>query len=627
MNKQKKEFRLDNHAISMLIQAQAGSLQKAILEAVANALDANSSHVKVDITPNTVTIIDNGRGFQNEEEIEKFFATFGFDHSTLDRKVGRFGVGRGQLFHFGKNLWTTNEFTMGVDTKEDMFGYELGKAKKPHQGVKIEIDLYNPMSFSQLSTVENELKKLVKFSTIPVLLNGKEIHKDPNNMQWDAETDDAWFKFDDSHEMKVYSQGLFVQALPDRQFGKGGIVVTKLGKALKQNMARNDMLITDCEIWKRVNETLNQLSKNLKKKSKNSTTNMTEGLRHSMGIQAIRAEESESIDILLSSNIFTLTNGKHVKLSQLFSTSYIAAGEPKDLAADILISRKQAMIISKKTLHRFEVETVEEFKQVLFKAVDLYEKIVNNIPGTPFFNNIEDARFHDKLTDIKGIMSRCIFVEEVSDLPMVANTAFTEIRDREADIDERLALALIRRDLMPELTYQVIRHLKPEEDISRWSINSRTMRSIKLATSEAFLACTDGVSKIWIERNFLRNCIQRGPKGFGALAHVLTHELLHDLDSSTGHDHDHQFFQAYHDLTLDGKMADFGNHTYRIFLARGGKATKYDIKEMEGNGFFTSQDVTERKENLSNPQGRLDFIEHPEENVVTAVKKRTKMKP
>src|SRR5690606_26518155 len=98
---------------------------------------------------------------------------FGFDHSQLDRKVGRFGVGRGQLFHFGKNLWTTHGYTMSVDTKSDMFGYELGRAKKPHKGVKIEIDLYSPLQFSELSTVESELKKLVRFSTIPVILNGK----------------------------------------------------------------------------------------------------------------------------------------------------------------------------------------------------------------------------------------------------------------------------------------------------------------------------------------------------------------------------------------------------------------------------------------------------------------------
>ena len=109
---QKREFRLDKHAITTFIQAQAGSLEKALLEAVANAIDAGASKVEVNVSPTHVSIIDDGRGFVSVEEIDKFFDTFGFDHSQLDRKVGRFGVGRGQLFHFGKNLWTTHGHTM-----------------------------------------------------------------------------------------------------------------------------------------------------------------------------------------------------------------------------------------------------------------------------------------------------------------------------------------------------------------------------------------------------------------------------------------------------------------------------------------------------------------------------------
>lgn len=58
-----REFRLDKHAITMLIEAQAGSLQKAALEAVANAIDAGASRVKVTLRPDRLDIEDDGKGF------------------------------------------------------------------------------------------------------------------------------------------------------------------------------------------------------------------------------------------------------------------------------------------------------------------------------------------------------------------------------------------------------------------------------------------------------------------------------------------------------------------------------------------------------------------------------------
>lgn len=596
MATQKRQFRLDNHAISMLIQAQAGSLQKAILEAVANALDAGASQVKVKLTPDKVLIEDDGRGFQNKEEIDKFFDTFGFDHSQLDRKVGRFGVGRGQLFHFGKNLWTTHGFTMAVDTREDMFGYDLGEAKKAHKGVKIAIELYEPMSFSQLSTVESELRKLVKFSTIPVILNGKAAQKSPQDVKWDAETDDAWFQLDDSYELKVYSQGLFVQGLPSRQFGKGGVVVTKLGKPLKQNMARNDMLITDCDVWKRVRGTLTKLSSSHQEKAKSGTT-MTEPLRASMATKGLQGSGWDDFELLHDSALFTLTNGRHLRLSALLAAGFVASAPNKDPAADLLIQRKQASIINLQTLHRFGVDTVGELHGKLVAAVKRY---IDKQPTTSYGQQQWERR--RKIETLTKSLNACVFKEKVGDLPMQANISLIEVKDSEANADERLALSLIRRELLPSLTYMVWNALHPEEQSRhRWNMPDGSMRRVQLASSEAFLACTDGASKIWLERKFLRKCIANGATGYAALANTLVHELLHDVDTSVGHDHDHEFYQIYHDLTVNGEVAALGMGQYRRWLARGGKANAYNIKDMEGAGEFTGEAIQERIAALAEP--------------------------
>ena len=590
MTLESRTFRLDPHALSMLIQAQAGSLQKAVLEAVANALDAGATQASVTLTPERVLIEDDGRGFPTKDDIDRFFDNFGFDHSQLDRTVGRFGVGRGQLFHFGKNLWTTHGFTMAVDSRSNMNGYDLGVAKVPHAGVKIAIDLYEKLGFSALATTEAELKKLVRFCTIPVLLNGKAIQKSPETVTWDAETDDAWFKMDDSYELKVYSQGLFVQSLPARQFGKGGVVVTKLGHPLKQNMARNDLLATDCPTWKRVRKTLMKLGQAHQEKA-SASTSMTEPMRASMADKACHGKAWEAFERLSQAALFTLTNGRHVRLPALLANGYVACAPNKDPSADVLIQRKQASIINPQTLHRFGVESVAELYELLKTAVSRYAQLS---PAT--WTQTHAAR------ELSQALDACVFKEKVADLPMQANVTLTEVKDRETQPDEKLALALIRRQMMPALTFLTWNALHPDQTPRhRWSAPEASVRRVQLATSEAFLACTDGASKIWIDRSFLRRCLAQGAEGFTALAHTLVHELLHDLDSSVGHDHDHEFYQHYHDLTIDGAVASMAMSHYASFLARGGTANATQIKKLEAIGRFDSEAATDRMAARSDP--------------------------
>lgn len=597
---EKRQFTLDRNAISMLIQAQAGSLQKAILEAVSNALDAGASKVKIDLSPTRVLIEDDGRGFRSKQELEDFFERFGFDHASLDRRVGRFGVGRGQLFHFGRNLWTTNEFTMDVDTKSDMFGYELGTAKKAHKGVKIAIDLYEELSFSQLSSVETELKKLVKFCAIPVVLNGKTVSKDPAKSKWDAETDDAWFMFDDHYHLQVYSQGLFVQSLSAHQFGKGGLVVTKMGHPLKQNMARNDTLTTDCEVWKRIRKTLDSLTASHRRKASKSKT-MTEALRGSLSTSALNSSDKDGVDALLSTPLFTLSNGRHVKLSVLLDAGFIASAQPKDPGADLLMQRGQALALAPVTLSRCGVEGVQELADKIQVAIARSKAL---------YGGHGDWEKRRQIESLEAAFKHCRFFEKVSDLPMSADVEIIEVKDKEATKDERLALSLIRRSLMPELTHMVKRHLDPAGTPTyRWGQSANEVRRVQLAVSEGIEACTDGQRKIWIDRKFLAECISEGPSGFIRLGNVLVHELLHDFDTSTGHNHDHDFYQAFHDLTVGSSTPALAFSTYRSWLGRGGKASGYAIKEMERAQLMPADVVEARRAALSDPVATANQVD------------------
>jgi hypothetical protein len=613
---QKREFRLDKHAITTLIQAQAGSLEKALLEAVANAIDAGASKVEVNVSPTHVSIVDDGRGFASVEEIDRFFDTFGFDHSQLDRKVGRFGVGRGQLFHFGKNLWTTHGHTMAVDSKTDGFGYDLSTTDKPHKGVKIEIELYQALSFSDVAALDTNFKKLVKYSTIPVIYNGKEIQKSPEKVEWDSQTDDAWFKFDEGYELKIYSQGLFVQSISSHRYGKGGKVVTKMGHALAQNLARNDLLTTDCPIWKRVSKEITRLASGHQAKAKSGKGPMTEAMRASLSTRALHETSDEAFEILCKTPLFTLTNGKHVRLEYLLSAGYVACANTNDPAADLLIQRKQAMVVSRATLHRFGASSMAHLmgslRTTLGRHADEHRKQTSTRPRLTDVNEYEARRLKSNmLYSLGNDIKVCKVFEKVSELPMRANTKLTEVKPSEYSSEEKQLMSQLRTSTFPWISRIVANHLDNEKGRDS-SLAPRSTRTLALASSEAFLACTDGSSKVWIDRKYLRRCASEGVQGFTALANTLVHELLHDVDTSTGHGHDHAFYEAYHDLTVKGTFGAIALNEYRAFLRKGGKAGVGNIKFMEATQSFEADDVQSRLAALPNG-GDFEEIEPVQE--------------
>src|SRR5579862_5444190 len=100
-----EEFEVAPDMIYHAIFAQAGSLAKAVVEAVQNSYDSKSSKISIEINRKTIRITDDGRGFQSRQEINSWFKVFGFSHEGLDRPFGRFGMGRGQLWSFCSTVW------------------------------------------------------------------------------------------------------------------------------------------------------------------------------------------------------------------------------------------------------------------------------------------------------------------------------------------------------------------------------------------------------------------------------------------------------------------------------------------------------------------------------------------
>ena len=176
------EFKQDPNLLRSTILRQAGTLWKAILEGVMNSVDARATKCDITITNEKVTIIDDGRGFQSEEELEQHFQTFGTPHSEDDDAIyGEFRMGRGQMMAFGANRWTTNSYVMLVDIKDDSKGmsYELEVAPEPFDGCRVEIDLYDELYTNVLEDTISGIEKYVRYVNIPVTVNGKVVSKDP----------------------------------------------------------------------------------------------------------------------------------------------------------------------------------------------------------------------------------------------------------------------------------------------------------------------------------------------------------------------------------------------------------------------------------------------------------------
>ena len=95
-----------------------------------------------------------------------------------------------------------------------------------------------------------ELENLIKYMQIPVYVNEKNFSVDASKQKWDYQEEDFFVKVNkNSNTLSVYNMGALVSHYPAYRFGVAGIVVTK--SALKVNFARNDVLTSECSLWKK----------------------------------------------------------------------------------------------------------------------------------------------------------------------------------------------------------------------------------------------------------------------------------------------------------------------------------------------------------------------------------------
>lgn len=527
-----RTFRVDPSIIRTLIANQAGSLQKAIMEGVANSIDAGATRVDLTLGSEQVVVSDDGAGLTSEKDILSVFEVFGFNHSGLDRTHGRFGVGRGQMFCYGVNEWRTNTFSMEVDIENKGLDYDLRSGLPGHTGMRISIRLYQPLDYNALAALEEEIANLVKYAEVPVYCNGRLVTRDPSAMKWPLETQDAWMNLRRTGDLAIYSQGLLVEKISNYRFGCGGEVVTKPGHAFKLNMARNDVLTASCPVWKRLSPQWRRFGDEQAGVARQTNT-LTDGQRERMAKDAMADPEQ-----LLNRNtkVFTLTNGKHVALSSLHHGGAIAAAPRGDRMGDILNQRKTATVLAEETLSRFGVSTPSELlarlRQLSARAV---RKSEFNWQAKSLDHLLGSLHAYDSLAELgKGVdLSQRV----------LANKDMTP-----AEREVLKALVRVNAILVGRLNRVVDATGASDQRL-------RHLRTLHVAESSTMEACTDGHANIWLERSQLRHA-RRGLAGFLKLTQLMLHEYVHSTSTEGSHQHDQDFFETFHEAALHGVAID-----------------------------------------------------------------------
>lgn len=253
---EKRALRLAPGVVMQMISGQAGSLAKAVTEAVMNSVDAYATQVNIQLRSDFLCIEDDGKGFQNREEIEAWFEVLGGSAGLKGHRIyGEFGLGRAQLWKYCPTTWHSGEFSMEVNVPKSGFNYVLAAAPK-RVGTLIEGGLFAELAPLQLQETLREIKALCALVTTPVFLNGEQISTPPGSLKWSHESELAFGELSKAKrgdQLAVYNQGVFVCWVPPSPNGLAGKICTKEGQALKLNIARNQ-LMGSCPVWKAISD-------------------------------------------------------------------------------------------------------------------------------------------------------------------------------------------------------------------------------------------------------------------------------------------------------------------------------------------------------------------------------------
>lgn len=623
---------MDPALLWSVIENQAGSAEKALLEAIMNAVDAGATRCDITLNETGYTVQDDGGGFKSREDIEQFFETFGTPHKDDDGAIyGTYRMGRGQLFAFSKTRWETGNFIMEVDIKGCGLEYDLHADAPKRSGCTIIGTWYEPVPSADVIKIDFELRKLAHWVQIPVFINQKRINKDIAKEEWTYETNDAYIRLKTTGGLAVYNLGALVKVFAEREYGTGGIIVSK--QQLKVNFARNDILTSKCDVWKRIRVQLDKDIGNLAKKKMSLSFYERQALADRFAKGQIPFSDIRKV------NLLTDVSGKARSLNELMGAKKLCILPDRKgwTVGERVMNQKLAFVLRGTSISQFGVDTAEEFLDLLrtrlqptqaereerevcraaLDEIEVQQKALEahgEENGLPVYN-----QNHSKNDEYRALHRlKCAAMDDM------ARAEFPFDRARLFDHIHVVSLAEVSSHITDQYNYVDTKDLPPHQKalleglqevakslrrqdvddswarmtpdeknafcssqtwisssrITRYEEQVREVRKVLAGKSDVALGWTDGKTYIAIDQTLLRDVL-KGKYTISFLVSLMVHEHSHDEPDQGGHIHSMEFYTRFHDLMMRPECAEILRYTLVTAYAK-----SIDLLGKKPNGEF-----------------------------------------
>lgn len=594
VKEEKQQFSLHKNMIYHLIDSQAGSLSKAIAENVMNSIDAHATEVEITLKEGTAVIRDNGKGFESREEILKCFSVFGFEHDDREREIGRFGLGRAQLWGYASTLWRTNNFELDVDIKGKGIDYDLREGTPYVKGVTIEAKFYERINIRDIGVVERELQEQVLYSRVKVIFNGRVLNRNLDSEKWNDSIDEAYIRLNESASLSIYNLGIFVCNIPTYKFGVGGVVVTKPGHAFHLNIARNAVIESKCPLWRKIKPKLEEISGRQRATKKTLTA---EQKRHLRKRWYSEGGTSENMAEFYDMNLFQCVDKRWHSMKSIMRHNNLLSFGPEGVGlAKRINEAPNVLVLNKSQLDELNVSSIKEF---IGRMVSDQEGVFWPYELHGHFQPTFELSF-----------KKMQYFDNYVDIDPGASMERRAAKPNEVTLLHKAVLAALRTAEMP-----IIKAIKKATgyEISR--------RQMHVGVAENSLGWTDGSRNIWIEASMLDKATM-GLSGAIPLVGLLVHEYLHLEADADGHAHPPEFFERFEAVMVDyGMDIGFAMDAFLRRLATELKGAKKRLKTADvvkslsfaQDASSSLQTYIEKIEEVAKKDG-LESIEPPHVN-------------
>jgi len=532
---ERRTFRMHPDLLWSVIQSQAGTADKALLEGVMNAVDAGATRCDIELSATGFRIVDDGRGFESRQTVEDFFETFGTPHKEGDATYGKFRMGRGQLFSFAFTTWRTGTFLMSVDIKKLGLDYDLRDDLEHTPGCAIEGTWYDPLDSAKLYRLAHDLGRLCAWMQIVVTVDARQVNRFPADAQWDLETKDAYLKCSPSGGLTVYNMGALVRIYAAEEFGVSGVVVSK--RALTVNFARNDLLTSKCTVWRSIKRQLDGLRGALVTKKV-----LTDAERDAIA-RAFAAGEMAYQDI---ANVRLLLNakGNHVSLASLRDSKVcMAANLSEQRIGEKIMDAGLAICLAQGALSRFGISTLAELDKLLYPHSTGGRSRSISVIYRGFF---KACTVHELAPDIKSFYK----ILDSTKLGKQQAAVLAGLQGMADKVCKKLNEYLIATELGESKRWS------PSGDTPRWWKEAKdnprlARRVVVLGQSDTAQAWTDGATFIAINIDQIRRMLENRRFLSTPFLYLILHEYCHRENDEQAHTHGPEFYRLFHDYQLE----------------------------------------------------------------------------